>query len=74
MTSFRHFRLHAGEVGAGSCKRLLDLINENDDARRIDACEHGAKETLDVLDSANVLNESRKFQIPCITPGSFQKR
>ena len=31
----RHLRLYTREVGAGSCKRLLNLINEHDNAGRI---------------------------------------
>ena len=51
----RHLRLYAREVGAGSRKRLLNLINEHDDPWRIDASKHCSQKVLDVLDSPNVL-------------------
>src|SRR5207247_7133687 len=35
-----HLCFHAGEVGTRTRERLLDLINENDDAWGIDAGEH----------------------------------
>src|SRR5438876_6412720 len=53
--SFRSSRFSHRRGRYRSSERLLDLINENDDARRIDACEHGSQETLDVLDPANIV-------------------
>ena len=51
----RHLRLYTREVGASSCKRFLNFINEHDDAGRIDTCKDRPQKVLHVLDAANVL-------------------
>src|SRR5579875_2176501 len=50
-----HFALDARKVRPSSRKRLLDLIDEYDHARRIDPCHHRSQESLHLVQTAQIL-------------------